>query len=217
MNTKKCVARLIAMGACVASLHAGATSIQLSPVLTDTTVGSSFSVNITISGLNGLTPSLALADFDLDISYNASLLHASGVSFGTGLGSPTSLFGFDLSAPGIVDLFAVSIADYATLHGLQGDSFTLATLTFSSLATGTDSLAFVQNSAFIVALIDADNQNPVNGADPANCGTLSCVDVSGARVVIREGGTVPEPNPLLLLGAAALALLVARRGGKFLQ
>jgi hypothetical protein len=214
MNTTKCIARFIAIGACVASLNAGATSIQLSPVLTDTTAGSAFSIAITISGLDGLTPSLALADFDLDISYDTSLLHASSVSFGAGLGS-AALSGFDLSAPGIVDLFAVAIADYATLRGLQGDSFTLATLTFLALAPGTDSLALVQNSAFIVGLIDGDNQNPVNGADPANCQTLTCVTVGGASVVIHEGNTVPEPSPLLLLGATALALTTARRAGRF--
>jgi hypothetical protein len=214
MSTRKRVAGLLAMVACVWSLQATATRIDLSPPLTNTTAGNSFSVGVVISGLNGPAPPLALTDFDLDISYNPSLLNALGVSFGTGLGNPPDIFGFDLSSVGIVDLFAVSFANYATLRGLQGDSFTLATLIFRALAPGTDSLAFVNNGSFIVDLINADNQNPVNGANPANCRSLSCIDVGGARVVIQRS-TVPEPNPLLLLGAAALALAFARRAGKF--
>jgi hypothetical protein len=214
MSTRKRVAGLLAMVACVWSLQATATRIDLSPLLTNTTAGNSFSVGVVISDLNGPAPPLALTDFDLDISYNPSLLNALGVSFGTGLGNPPDISGFDLSSVGIVDLFAVSFANYATLRGLQGDSFTLATLTFRALAPGTDSLAFVNNGFFIVDLINADNQNPVNGADPANCRSLSCIDVGGARVVIQSS-TVPEPNPLLLLGAAALALAFARRAGKF--
>jgi hypothetical protein len=212
MNTTKCIARIVAIGAFVAALQAGATSIQLTPVLTDITVGNSFSVDVTISGLNGLSPALALADFDLDISYNSALLHASGVSFGTGLGFP-NISGFDLSAAGIVDLFSSAIANYATLRALQGDSFTLATLTFLSLAPGTDTLAFVQNANFVLDLINADN-DPVNGADPSVCQTRSCVGVANASVVIHEGSALPEPNSSLLLGAAVLALLVTRRAEK---
>ena len=213
MSTGKSVAGLLAMFACVWSLQATATRIDLSPPLTNATAGNAFSVGVVISGLNGPAPPLALTDFDLDISYNPSLLNALGVSFGTGLGNPPDISGFNLSSVGIVDLFAVSFANYATLRGLQGDSFTLATLTFRALAPGTDSLAFVSNGSFIVDLINAANQNPVNGANPANCGSRSCIDVGGARVVIRS--SVPEPNPLLLLGAAALALAFARRAGKF--
>jgi hypothetical protein len=213
MSTGKRVAGLVAMVACVWSLQATATRIDLSPPLTNATAGSSFSVGVVVSGLNGPVPPLALTDFDLDISYNPLLLNALGVSFGTGLGTPPDISGFNLSSVGIVDLFAVSFANYATLRGLQGDSFTLATLTFRALAPGTDSLAFVSNGSFIVDLINAANQNPVNGANSANCGSRSCIDVGGARVVIRS--TVPEPNPLLLLGAAALALAFARRAGKF--
>jgi hypothetical protein len=210
MNTKKIIALLLTLVACVWPIQAMSSRIDLNPTTTNTNVGSIFTVDLVISGLNGQSPALALTDFDLDISYNALLLQALAVSFGTGLGNPADIFGSDLSSPGIADLFAISFADYATLRGLQGDSFTLATLTFQALAQGTDSLAFVQNISFIVDMINADNQNPVNGADPTQCQSLSCIGVGGARVVIHES-TVPEPNPLLLFAAATLALVVARR------
>jgi hypothetical protein len=192
-----------------------ATRIDLNPTLTNTSVGSSFSVAVVISGLSGVSPALAVTDFDLDVSYDPALLSATGVTFGSGLGSPPDVSGSDLSSSGVVDLFAVSFASYPTLLGLQGDSFTLATLTFQSLAPGTDSLAFVQDAFFIVDLTNVDDPSvfPVNGVDPGTCETLSCVAVGGARVVIREA-TVPEPNPLLLLAGAVLALAAARRARK---
>lgn len=214
MSVRKCIANLIAAAACFAAIDAAASRIDLTPAVTNTSVGNSFSVAIVLSGLNALTPPLALTDFDLDISYDASLLHASGLTFGSGLGSPPDISGFDLSTAGIVDLFAVSFASYSALHGLQGDTFTLATMTFLALAPGTSSLTFVQNSAFIVDLVNANNQNPVNGADPAHCQTLSCVDVGGARVVIRQSTSVPEPSPLVLLAGAMLALAVVRRASR---
>lgn len=201
--------------ACVWSLQAAATHIDLSPSTTNTTVGSSFSVDVLISGLSAATPALAVTDYDLFISYSSSLMNASGVVFGTGLGGPAdSISGSDLSIPGVAELFAISFDPYATLRGLQGDSFKLATLNFLALApTPGSSLAFVQNLSFVVDLINMD-EDPINGANPAVCQPLSCVSIGGGRVVIREGGTAPEPTPLLLFAAAALALVIARGGGR---
>jgi hypothetical protein len=213
MNTAMRCARMLALVAWAFSLHATATRIDLNPTVTDTFVGSTFSVDVVISGLDGLSPSLAVTDFDLDISFDPARVQATGVGFGTGLGNPADIDGFDyLSTPGIVDLFAISFLDYDSLRALQGSSFTLATLTFLALGPpGTSSLEFVQGLSFIVDLINGAGQDPVNSADPQSCEALSCIGVGGARVVVRERGTVPEPNPLLLFGAGALALAVARR------
>jgi hypothetical protein len=211
MKTTKSARLLVVLLASAWSLHAMATRIDLNPALTNTAAGSSFSVDVVISGLTDFAPSLALTDFDLDVSYDPSLMNASGVSFGTGLGTPPDISGFDLNTAGIVDLFAVSFAGYPTLRGFQGNSFTLATLTFLALAPGTGSLSFVQDGSFIVDFINGENQDPVNGANPQTCQTLSCIDVGGARVVIGEGNPVSEPNPLLLLAAGALMMAAARR------
>ena len=181
------------------------------PAAARAAAGGAFSVVVVISGLAELSPSLALTDFDLDVSYNPLLMSATGVSFGTGLGSPPDIAGSDLTTAGLIDLFAVSFADYATLRGLQGDAFTLATLTFLALAPGTDSLAFVQDGFFKVDMINADDQNPVNSADSQSCQLRSCTDVGGARVVIREGNTVPEPEPLLLIAGGLLGMMFATR------
>ena len=214
MNTTKRFAGLLALVAWAWSLDAMASRIDLNPTVTNTTVGSTFSVDVVVSGLNGPNPPLAVTDFDLDIGFDPLRLTAMGVGFGTGLGTTPSevISGFDLSAAGIVDLFAVSLLDYGSLRALQGDSFTLATLTFLALAPpGTDSLEFVQNAFFIVDMINGADQDPVNSADPQSCQALSCIGIGGARVVIRDGSTVPEPNPLLLFGAGMLALVVVRR------
>lgn len=225
MKTIKSVAGLLTLVASVWSLQVMATPrIDLNPTLTNATVGSTFLVDVVITGLSG--PAFAVSDFDLDISYDPSLLQFSGgVNFGTGLGSPPDIFGScpyvgtcspPDPLPGTADLFAISFADYSTLRGLQGDHFTLATLSFLALAPGTSSLEFVQNANFIFDVIGAQDQIfPNNLADPEFCDSqIPCLDVGGGRVVIRQG-TVPEPNPLLLLAAAALALIFARRGGRF--
>lgn len=217
MSVKNSLAAGLALIVCAWSMQAAATRIDLTPAVTNTTVGSNFAVDVVLSGLSASTPSLALTDFDLDISYDTSLLNAVGVTFGTGLGGPLDGFsGFDLSVPEVVDLFAVSfLTQYVDLRALQGDTFTLATLTFSALAPGTSSLAFVQDVNFMVGLINANGQDPINGANPAQCQARSCVDVGGARVVTVPGNTVPEPSTLLLLGIAGLALARARRSSKF--
>lgn len=211
MTNTRSASVLLALVLSAWSLHVSANRIEFDPAVTNTTAGNIFAVDVVVSGFTALTPPLALSDFDLDVSYDPLLLNAVGVSFGTGLGAPPDISGFDLTSAGIVDLFAISFADYATLGGFQGDKFTLATLTFRAVAPGTDSLAFVQDDAFIVDLINGDNQNPVNGVDPATCQSLACVDVSGARVVIGESNTVPEPNPLPLIAVGGLAIAAVRR------
>jgi len=216
MNTTKRFAGLLALVVWAWSLHATASRIDLNPTVTNTTVGSSFSVDVVVSGLNGPNPPLAVTDFDLDIGFDPLRLTAMGVGFGTGLGTTPSevISGFDLSAAGIVDLFAVSLLDYGSLRALQGDSFTLATLTFLALAPpGTSSLVFLSGEFFIVDMINAQGQlRPVNTANPQSCESLSCIGVGDdAQVVIRDGSTVPEPSPLLLFGAGMLALVVVRR------
>ncbi|HEV8500315.1 MAG TPA: cohesin domain-containing protein [Casimicrobiaceae bacterium] len=211
MTNTKSASVLLALVLSAWSLHVSASRIELDPTVTNIAAGNIFAVDVVVSGFNAPSPSLALSDFDLDVSYDPLLLNAVGVSFGTGLGAPPDISGFDLASAGIVDLFAISFADYATLRGFQGDKFTLATLTFRALAPGTDSLAFVQDEAFIVDLINGDSQNPVNGVNPATCQSLACVDVSGARVVIGEANTVPEPNPLPLIAVGGLAIAAVRR------
>ena len=195
----------------LAPLSSQAISISLNPVSQTVTVGSSFDVTLTISGLgDGIAPSLSA--FDTDISFDQTILSFSSVTFGSFLGDPDpasfeTITSFDdFTTPGIVNLFEVSLLDgnAATcifcippyLDDLQPGEFTLATLTFNALAAGSSSLGINLN-----ALADAD----------ANSLTA---DLNAARVnVDGTNGTVPEPPTLLLLvlGGLLTSLYFANR------
>ncbi len=62
--------------------------------------GDSLSVDIFVSGLGAEIVSA----YDLDITYEPTILSAIGVTFGSELGFPSSLQSFDLTTSGLVDL-----------------------------------------------------------------------------------------------------------------
>ncbi len=134
---------------------------------------------------------LSLGAWDVDIIYDPSILAFSGVVFGDeldlfGLGlNPSGAFEF---APGLVDLFEISLDVAFDLDIFQPGSFTLATLTFDTLTPGTSPLDIT-----IDALSDSTGFIP-----------LAATAQSGSITV------VPEPGTLLLMGSG-LAMLAARR------
>jgi len=110
-----------------------------------------FNSLLVISGLTaGAAPSVSV--FDLDVSFNPTILSFGSVAFGDpvlgdqldllGLGSFTStIVGVDT-----VNLLELSFDPAAVLNALQPGDFTLATLTFNTLANGISSLGVVVNA-----------------------------------------------------------------------
>lgn len=173
------------------SLPSSAYLISVTPSSSTATVGDVVSVAISISGLGaGTSPSLGA--FDLDLGYDTGFLSYTGTVFGDpGLGDQLDLLGLgfgvgsvylDTSNPNSINLFEVSFDPPSDLENFQADSFTLATLTFQAISTGTSPFSLTIN-----ALSDAIGGPLTNSA-------------------------VPEPAIWSLYGIGMLAMGLLRRG-----
>ena len=100
---------------------AWAVSLDFVPATQTVQLSDLVMVDVVISGLNAGGDD-SVGDFDLDVTYDASLLTASGVTFGTELGDGffTSLQSFSLATSGVVDLAEISF-----LFDLSGQSASL--------------------------------------------------------------------------------------------
>lgn len=177
---------------------ARAITIDFVPGSQTVTLGVPVSVDVVISGLDAVGE--IVGEFDLDATYDAAILSATGVTFGSSLGGPVDSFpGFVLS-PGVVDFFEVSLLGDAELDTIQGDTFTLATLLFDTIGAGASSLDLVADGPF----------NSVVGRDamPLSDPPGNIQTGSGSVTVQSPGGVVPEPSTgiLLVLALAALAM-----------
>ena len=159
--------------------------------------GANLEIAVQIAGLGaGTSPSVGT--FDLDVNFDAAMLAPIGVIFGDPiLGDQLDFSGFGIKASfegsGFVNLFELSLDTEAELNALQASTFTLATLTFQPLATGSSLL-----TTTLFALGDAVG-------DPLGAQLIdSNVDVT----------VVPEPTSLILVGTGAVSLLIARRRGR---
>lgn len=197
--------KMVLFAAAVMALAAGpasAITLSMNPVSQTVAPGDPASLDIVISGLGfGAAPSLGT--FDVEVSYDDSLLALSAVGIGDpGLGDQLDLFGLgSISgdsplAPGLHDIFEISLDLPTDLDALQFDSFTLATLDFATLGTGIASVGFGN-----VTLGDS-------------FGAPLQASVSGARITIRQPSNgIPEPAPLALLLPGLMWLRLSRRDG----
>lgn len=172
-----------------------AITISFNPVSSTVDLGAPAGAALIISGL-GDAGAPSLGTFDLDISFNPTILSLSEVTFGDPLlGDQLDLFGSgSLTATtlgsGTVNLFELSFDFADDLNTLQADSFTLATLTFNTLGHGTSTLTLSSN-----ALGDAFG-------DPLFA-TLNNGDITVAPV--------PEPGTMILLGSGIAGFILGRK------
>ncbi len=174
--------------------NSGAATISAVPGMQDVEIGGSTTIDILISDLGGEIVSA----YDLDLLYDASVLLATDVVFGTSLGDELffEVFGdFDLSVAGLVDFAQLSLLDDDTLFPLQGgQEVVVARVVFEAVATGTSGLSF----AF-------DAFNDVKGRDAA---VLPIEAGMGSIRVTDSGAAIPEPSSAVLF---AVGLLLTRR------
>lgn len=193
----------IALGAiCLfaTALPSYALSISLTPTTQTVDVGQTLQFDLVVSGLGaGVAPSLGT--YDVDIGFDPGILGFTSAVFGDPiLGNQLDLFGFGslnaiTAGVGTVNLFELSFDDPADLNSLQAENFTLATLSFTALTTGTSSLSI--------------NVNTIGDA----LGDPLTADVVDARATVNQTNPIPEPNGLALAiaGLLALAAIRARR------
>jgi hypothetical protein len=178
---------------------ASAYSIGFSPNTSSHPLNGLFSVDVVVSGLE--TDGQILSVYDLTVGFDLTLLQFVNAQENGALGSG-SLFLFTPGA-GFVNLFELSALLDAQLAALQGDFFTIATLSFIGIDTGTSPLALN-----IFALGGAQFLNPVSGQLETTDLLALPHTVGSATVTIVPNGA-PEPGTHLLL-ALALPLLAAR-------
>jgi len=191
MRTEK--RSLLAASLLVLAIAAGgadAASLQVQPASNSTVVGDTLAVQFTVADLlDGSAPSLGA--YDLNVNFDAGVLSYSSISWGTqldlfGLGS---IRGLDTStvASGHLNAFEVSLDDTSDLDNLQAGNFTLFTLNFNAVGTG---------SSFLTLAINDLSDSAGNSFAPGT-------DVANASVAVNA---VPVPAALPLFASALLAL-----------
>ena len=186
------VAGLLTLALWSMSGGAHAIAIEVNPNNQSVGLGLAVSVDVDIRDL-GLSTAPSVGGFDLTVDFDSALLDLTGVTFGTGL--DLGLFGSFQSTSGVappVDIFELSFETASDLNNQQPDNFTLFTLNFDTLATGTSAVALSLN-----ALSDAD-------------GAPLSTDLVNGSITIVDAVGVPAPATLALLGLG-LCLVAYRR------
>ena len=200
---------LIALGLAIttgfASVPAWSVPLTFSPSeVVGIAVGDIFKVDVKVSGLDA--GGEVVSAFDIDILFNDVQLDLTLVELGLGLGD-FSLFeaieSVDTSAAGIAKLTVTSFLTDDDLAALQGDSVTIATLTFTAATDAEDFIRFGAGPVFERNIVGRRGQSLAVNVNQV------CVGVGDGNDCQRN--PVPVPAPFLLLGAGVLGLLASRR------
>ena len=185
---------LLTIGLLSASSAAQAITLHFEPSSNDVEVGSSVDVSVVISDLGDLAAP-SLGTFDLHVLFDPAVIGVSALTFGDpvlgdqlDLSASGSISDYDVTEPGTLNVFEVSLDLPSDLDDLQAGSFTLFTLTFDALAEGTSALG-ISSSTLILG--DA-------------LGDPLLADLSDGSLTVTP---VPEPAAILLvlLGSVPIA------------
>lgn len=212
MKKNNWVISFLLFGSLLSVGSASAISIDFSPESETVYIGDSFGVDVVISDLYATDTSREIVSaFDLDVIYDASVLTATGVTFGSSLGLNPSTDPFDFFSdawitevltPGRLDFAESSWLSNSDLLDLQpNDSFVLATLNFVSIAEGFSSLIFDP-----VGYPGID----IKGYDPFSPFDMSQSTGAGQVSVLRST-QVPVPATLFLLIVGLFGLVSCNR------
>lgn len=174
---------------------AGAYELGLVPSSGSYPLGSPFTIDVVMSGLE--TDGQILSVYDLTIGFDASILKLTSAQSAGALGAGSDFQ--TLAGVGSMNLFELSVLDDAALAAIQDDLFTIARLSFLGIDLGTSTIAFTDPDALVLGGTQV-------GDPPQTFNLLSLthtVTPAAATIVARA---VPEPGTLLLLGLALLLL-----------
>jgi PEP-CTERM motif len=204
MSTRFSILAAAAVASLAFAQGASAIAISLSTPAIDLT-GGAVTDSITISGLTAAGQEVT--GYDLFIDFNPSVLSVTGVNFNP---LPDDIGGVSNvdNVGGVVEINDFGIGPDGDFS-VEGDSFTLGSITFTPLGgTGTSSPTFDLVSSQVTGLTDPSclGSAPPEPQCPFPV-LLTLTQSSGG------GGTVPEPSTLALfgLGLGALGLAVTRR------
>jgi hypothetical protein len=187
---------LAAVALFLSSGLANAVQLFLSPPASATQVGDTISVDLRVSDLgNFASPSLGA--FYAEVSYAPSILHLESWSYGSFLGNPADInetdWVTDDATAGFISFDELSLLPDGALDAMQPAAFTLATLVFRGVGSGSSSLNLAN-----VDLSDAFYSR------------LTPTAVTGATIQVNN--SVPIAPPVWLMLPVGLWLARRRTG-----
>ncbi len=188
-----------ALIACLLCLPAhAAVVLTVVPAVQNVSTGGHLSASIVISGLPA-SSAPSLSTFDFDLAFDPAVLSFASASFGDAvLGDQLDLFALGsitaaTPSGAAVNLYQLSFDTIDDLNALQAGTFTLATVLFDALESGTSPLGLSVN-----ALGNAE-------------GLPLSATVLGGTVTVVPTSTVPEPSTAALLATALFGGFLFRK------